>query len=389
MRILVLNHEIPPVGGGGGRAAEDICRVLAKRGHKIKVLTSHLKGLSYKEQRDGYQIIRIPSLRTKPFRVSFLSMVAYVLAGLWVGLRLIRAFQPDVIHVHFAVPAGALAWMLSKITGVPYVLTAHLGDVPGGVPEKTTEWFRWVFPFTHSIWHDASVRVAVSQYTRELALQNYLEEILVIPNGVDVNALKPKSIQVNEPPVIVFAGRFMPQKDPLQVVQTLKEMVDLPWKCVMIGDGPLLPDLKKMIAASNMESRFILTGWIPPREVMQWFDQSDILFMPSLSEGLPVVGVQALAKGLAIIASRVGGFVDLVDEAWNGYLIDHENTSNFAVKLRILIDDPSHLLSLRKASLEKAKSFEISHIADQYENIFFEMTGNERDLVEAKFETKV
>jgi len=389
MRILVLNHEIPPVGGGGGRAAEDICRILAKRGHKIKVLTSHLKGLPYKEQRDGYQIIRIPSLRTQPFRVSFLSMVVYVLAGLWVGFRLVRAFQPELIHVHFAVPAGALAWMLSKITRIPYVLTAHLGDVPGGVPEKTTEWFRWVFPFTHSIWHDASVRVAVSQFTRELALQNYSEEILVIPNGVDVNALRPKSIQAHEPPVIVFAGRFMPQKDPLQVVQTLQEIVELSWTCVMIGDGPLMPDIKKMIVESNLEDRFILTGWISPGEVMQWFDQSDILFMPSLSEGLPVVGVQALAKGLAIIASRVGGFVDLVDEARNGYLIEPNDTVSFSAKLRNLLEDPIHLLSLRHASLEKAKSFDITRIAEQYESIFVEITGKESHLIEAKFETKV
>jgi len=388
MRILVLNHEIPPVGGGGGRAAEDLCRVLAKRGHKIKVLTSHLKGLPYKEQRDGYQIIRIPSLRTQPFRVSFLSMVVYVLAGLWVGFRLIRAFQPELIHVHFAVPAGALAWMLSKITRVPYILTAHLGDVPGGVPEKTTEWFRWVFPFTHSIWHDAGVRVAVSQYTRELALQNYSEEMVVIPNGVDVAALKPQTIQVNEPPVIVFAGRFMPQKDPLQVVQTLKELTDLSWKCVMIGDGPLLPDVKKMIVESNMQDRFILTSWITPGEVMQWLNGSDILFMPSLSEGLPIVGVQALAKGLAIIASRVGGFVDLVDEAWNGHLIERNDMVNFSVKLRKLLEDQGYLLSLRHASLEKAKSFEINRIADQYESIFLEMIGQERDLVKAKFETK-
>ena len=386
MRILVLNHEIPPVGGGGGRAAEDICRIIARRGHQVKVLTSHLKGLQYKEQRDGYQIIRIPSLRTQAFRVSFLSMVAYVLVGLWAGLRLIRAFQPDMIHVHFAVPAGALAWMLSKMTGVPYILTAHLGDIPGGVPEKTTEWFRWVFPFTHSIWHDASVRVAVSEYTRKLALQNYPEEILVIPNGVDVDALRPELIQVNTPPVIVFAGRFMPQKAPLQVIQTLKEIMDLPWKCVMIGDGPLLPDVKKMIAESNLGDRFVLTGWIPPAEVMKWFDQSDILFMPSLSEGLPVVGAQALAKGLAIIASRVGGFVDLVDEDWNGYLIKTEDPVQFSVRLRNILKDPNHLLSLRNASLEKAKSFEIARIVDQYEKLFLGIIRSESDLVETKFE---
>ena len=166
MRILVLNHEFPPIGGGGGRAAEGICQNLAKRGHEIKVLTSYLNDLPREEKRDGYHIIRIPSLRTQPFRASFLSMIAYVLAGLWAGLRLVRVFHPDVIHVHFAVPAGALAWLLSKITRVPYVLTAHLGDVPGGVPEKTSDWFRWVFPITRWIWHDASVRVAVSEYTR-------------------------------------------------------------------------------------------------------------------------------------------------------------------------------------------------------------------------------
>ena len=109
MRILVLNHEFPPIGGGGGRAAESICQTLAKRGHDIKVLTSHFKDLPREEQRDGYHIIRIPTLRTQPFRASFLSMVIYVLSGLWAGLRLVRLFHPDVIHVHFAVPAGALA----------------------------------------------------------------------------------------------------------------------------------------------------------------------------------------------------------------------------------------------------------------------------------------
>lgn len=370
MRILVLNHEFPPVGGGGGRAAEGICGTLAKRGHEIKVLTSHLKDLPREEKRDGYHIIRIPSLRTQPFRASFLSMIAYVLAGLWAGLRLIRVFHPDVIHVHFAVPAGALAWMLSKITRVPYVLTAHLGDVPGGVPEKTSDWFRWVFPITRSIWRDASARVAVSEYTRTLALKNYSEEILVIPNGVEVNLEKPDSIQINNPPVIVFAGRFMEQKSPLQVIRTLNELKDIPWKCVMIGDGQLMPGVKKFVTDFGLEDRVTLTGWITPEEVMNWFGKSDILFMPSLSEGLPVVGVQALAKGLAIVATRVGGFVDLVDEDRNGYLIESGDTEGSQLKLRGLLKNPARLLSLRQSSLEKAKSFEIAHIAEQYEKIF-------------------
>src|SRR5574339_928690 len=187
MRILVLVHEFPPVGGGGGRVAEDICGKLAKRGHQVKVLTAHLKGLPYEEQRNGFEIIRFGSLRMEPYRASFLSMAIYVLAGLLVGRRLIHDFRPEVIHAHFAVPAGALAWMLSRLTRVPYVLTVHLGDVPGGVPEKTDEWFRWIYPFTPHIWKHASEIVAVSEFTRELASKKYKEKIQVVPNGIDLS----------------------------------------------------------------------------------------------------------------------------------------------------------------------------------------------------------
>lgn len=373
MRILVLNHEFPPIGGGGGRAAEDICRGLAKLGHTVMVLTSHLKGLPYDEKRDGYQIVRIASLRTQPYRASFPSMLAYILVGLWVGNGLIRNFKPDVIHVHFAVPAGALAWALSHLSGVPYVLTIHLGDVPGGVVEKTSGWFRWVYTFTRVIWQRASRIVAVSEFTRELALKKYKEEIQIIPNGVDVNALKPGLIRVNTPPRIVFAGRFMPQKNPLQVVLTLNELRELQWQCVMIGDGPLIGDVKRAVVELDLQDRFRFPGWVGGDEVLGWFDKSDILFMPSLSEGLPVVGVDALAKGLAIVASHVGGFVDLVVPGKNGCLIGSKDTTGFSKSLRELLSNSDRLLSFRNASLERAKQFDINQIVLQYENILLKV----------------
>jgi L-malate glycosyltransferase len=370
MRILVLVHEFPPVGGGGGRVAEDICGKLVQRGHEVKVLTAHLKGLPYEEERNGFHIIRFRSLRMQPYRASFLSMVIYVLAGLLVGRRLTGSFQPDVIHAHFAVPAGALAWILSRMTGIPYVLTVHLGDVPGGVPEKTDEWFRWVYPFTPSIWRTAREIVAVSEFTRQLASQKYKEKIQVVPNGVDLKTLMPSRIFLNDPPRIVFAGRFMEQKNPLRFVQSLHELRELRWQAVMIGDGPLMEEVKCAIVELGLEDRFQLTGWIEPQDVLNWFDKSDILFMPSRSEGLPVVGVHALAKGLAIVASRVGGFVDLVDDRKNGYLIGETDVNGFSTSLSGLLSDSNRLLAFRTASLEKAKSFELEQIVREYESIF-------------------
>ncbi len=374
MRILVLVHEFPPVGGGGGRVAEDICSKLAKRGYEVKVLTTHIRGLPYQEEKNGFQVIRFRSLRRQLYRASFLSMAVYVLAGLWAGLRLIGSFKPDVIHGHFAVPAGALAWMLSRLTGIPYVLTVHLGDIPGGVPEKTDVWFRWIYPFTPRIWRDAKEIVAVSEFTKQLALKKYKEKIRVIPNGADLSALMPSRISLNDPPRIVFAGRFMEQKNPLQFVQTLRELKEFKWQAMMIGDGPLLRDVKCAIEDHGLQDRFHLTGWLDPQDVLNWFEKSDVLFMPSRSEGLPVVGVQALAKGLAIVASRVGGFVDLVDDEHNGYLIQQDETAKFTSLLSSLLSDSNRLLSFRNASLAKARSFGLEQIVKEYENIFSNVT---------------
>jgi glycosyltransferase involved in cell wall biosynthesis len=373
MKILVLIHEFPPVGGGGGRAAQDLYRGLVERGHEITVLTAHLKGLPKEETVDGIRVLRLPSMRREAFRADLIAMGGYVLSGLWAGYRCIKHWYPDVIHVHFAVPAGALAWALSQWTGVPYVMTVHLGDVPGGVPEKTGGWFKWVLPFTHPIWRDARRVVAVSEFTRQLALKHYTRKIAVIPNGVDLDRLRPAAIQVNEPPRIVFAGRFMAQKNPLQIVHTLTELKDLPWKCVMLGNGPLMPEVQQAITENGLQDRFTLPGWVTPDDVLAWFDRSDILFMPSLSEGLPVVGVQALAKGLAVVVSKIGGFVDLVDEGRNGFLVERQQPSEFSNALKKLLSRQDDLQRYREASLQKAIHFDIKRIVKQYENIFEEI----------------
>ncbi len=374
MKILVLIHEFPPVGGGGGRAAQDICLGMVKRGHEITVLTAHLKGLPKEEMIDGIRVLRLPSLRREVFRADLKAMAGYVLSGLWAGFRFIKRWQPDMIHVHFAVPAGALAWALSKLTGIPYVMTVHLGDVPGGVPEKTGGWFKWAMPFTYPVWRDAKYVIAVSEFTRQLALKHYEREIDVIPNGVDLGRLQPAGIQIQKPLRIVFAGRFMEQKNPLQIVQTLSELKDLPWHCVMIGDGPLMSDIQRTIVEDDLQERFSLTGWVTPEQVLDWFDKSDILFMPSLSEGLPIVGVQALAKGLAIVASKIGGFLDIVDDGENGFLVDLADPSGFSNALRRLLSDEASLKQVREASLKKAIQFDSVRIAEQYEQVFFETT---------------
>ena len=97
--------------------------------------------------------------------------------------------------------------------------------------------------------------------------------------------------------------------------------------------------------------------------------------MPSLSEGLPVVGVDALMKGLAIVASKIGGVLDLVGPEENGYLIDVSDEAGVFSAFWGLLSNRERLVHFRSASLEKAKNFDIEKIVDQYEGIMREAIG--------------
>ncbi|HSV84972.1 MAG TPA: glycosyltransferase family 4 protein [Levilinea sp.] len=372
MRILVLIHEYPPVGGGGGRVAQDICQGLTARGHEVQVLSAHWGDLPYNELDGKVALHRVVPTRKQPYQAGFVTMAGYVLASAWNGLKLIRRWRPDIIHAHFAVPAGASAWALSILTGVPYILTAHLGDVPGGAPEKTGRWFRWVFPLTPMIWKRAVRINAVSSFTRQLILNSYPVDVGVIPNGVDLDALQPGPLQTHELPTIIFAGRFMDQKNPVQIVRSLAAIQDLSWQCTLIGDGPLRPQVEAEIARHGLAERIHLEGWVTPQEVLEHFRHSDILFMPSRSEGLPVTGVQGLAMGLAVVASDIGGFKDVVEHAVNGMLIPVDQPSGYAQALRSLLTTPEQLLAFRRASRAMAERFELSRVIPAYEQMLVE-----------------
>jgi glycosyltransferase involved in cell wall biosynthesis len=387
MKILVLIHEFPPVGGGGGRVARDIASGLAARGHEVRVLTAHMDGLPLSEEIGGVRVERIRSGRQTAFRASLFEMAKYNLVTVLAGWRMIRDWRPDVIHAHFAVPAGAAAFVLSRLSGVPYVLTAHLGDVPGAVPEKTDRWFKWIYPFTPPIWRGASRVVAVSEFTRQMALQHYTVPVDVIPNGVDLTAL-PASTRLaaqtacpesSSPVRLVFAGRFMEQKNPADLVKALAHLKDLPWQCAMLGDGPLLDTIRASVAANGLAERFWLPGWVTPDQVLSEFASSDLLVLPSRSEGLSVVGVQALGMGLAMLLSDAGGNLELVRDGENGFLFPVGDVAALADRLSRLLKNPSMLQSAQAKSLEMAQKFDLAAIVSQYEHLFAAHTLNTKN----------
>ena len=375
MRILVLNYEFPPVGGGGGRASAALCAALARRGHELRVITSRAPDLAPEERLEGYRVTRVFTGRRSRYQASFASMAGYVVGALIPALRLARSWKPDVIHAHFAVPTGVLALRLSKMTRTPYVLTAHLGDVPGGVPGKTDRWFRWVYPFTPSVWKNAARVVAVSEHTRGLARENYEVDIDVIPNGIDLRSDGPKSVA--DPPRLIFAGRFQPQKNLRLLVELLARVQDVPWQCELLGDGPDRAEIIQLVRSYALDARVELPGWVDGDVVERRLNASDLLLLTSRTEGFLVIGVQSLAIGLAILASRAGGLSELVENEVNGRLCEVDDLACFEQALRWCLEDRERLLEMKRASHSKAGRFDIRGIAEKYEEVLQEAAKSE------------
>ena len=367
MRILVLNYEFPPIGGGGGRFSADLCRHLARFGHDLRVLTSRYRGLPAREVCEGSEIYRSWSGRRQAHTCTVPEMAFYLAANLIPALKQAVTFRPQVVNVHFAVPTGVLALILRRATGVPYVLSAQLGDVPGGVPVQTDHLFRWVKPFTVPIWREAAAATVPSGEIADLVRRAYNINAHVIPNSVELEALNPLPPTVHHPVRLAFVGRFSRQKNLPFLLEVLGKLRDLEWRLDLVGDGPLRGELEKLSHREGLAARVHFHGWVTPEAATAVMRESDVLVMPSLSEGLPLVGLQSLGLGLALVVSDHPSFHDIVQDGVNGFMRPATDAGVFADALRKLLTSPPLLLAMKEASLNLAPRFEAGRVARQME----------------------
>ena len=365
MKILVLCYEYPPVGGGGGRVAASVAEGLVRNGHEVRVVSAGLRHLPREAVVNGVTVLRPQSFRRREDTCSVPEMALYLLTAFFPAWKLCRNWKPDVIHAHFVVPTGALASALHQLTGIPYVLTAHLGDVPGGVPEQTDSLFRVLGPFIQPIWNKAAAVTAVSGFVAGLAAKNCGVRAKVILNGVPMIP-PPATLQAGNPPCIVMLGRLSIQKNPLLAIQALDLVKDLPWHFEVIGEGPFCESMRNLVRSCALEDRVTFSGWLAGEEVSKRLGMVDVLLMTSTSEGLPMAGIEALRHGLAIVGSRIGGLSDVIDDGVNGLFCDLTPQA-FAHSLRSILTDSDSLVRMRRASLSKALAFNLPDRVRDYE----------------------
>lgn len=371
MKILIINYELPPIGGGAGNATLNIAKKMAEKGFDTTIITSSFQDLAKEEIIEGVKIKRIPTFRKKKESVKISELLAFSLSSLWYVPKYARKNKPDVSLAFFGLPCGISAIALKYILDIPYIVSLRGADVPGFV-EREIHFYHFIAkPLIKLIWRKAFRVVTNSQGLRNLASETCPEvPIEIIPNGVNCQIFNPTE---KNPDVLnlLYVGRFSKQKGleylpPL--MQILKEKLKIPFHLNLIGDGPNKKEIKKSIDDMGLSQYVSFCGWIVDRyELSSYYQKSSIFVFPSLFEGMPNAILEAMASGLAIVASNVAGNEELVRNGENGYLHNIGDVQGIADSIIKLASDKNLLDSFGAVSRKIAvEQYSWSHVADNY-----------------------
>ena len=374
MKVLMINYEFPPIGGGGAKATFKISYELARMGLDVYVLTSKFRDAKTEETISGIRIFRVPVKRKRVDFASTPEMFTFVLSAFPTLLNLLKREKIDIIHTFFGLPCGALSFFAKKFFQTPYIIRMGGSDVPRFNPYRFKTSFKALKPPLLKIWQNAATLVAVSDGLRRLALKaDPKANIIVIPNGVDIEKFKPMLIPKSKENHILFVGRLDSYRKGVQfLLQALKKLNEkkLPCKLTVIGDGPYRPRLEKIARDLNLKNIEFL-GYIPNKRLPIYYNQADVFVLPSCSEGMSNVILEAMACGLPVIATSVGGNPELVENGKTGLLIPPENVDALYNSLMKLLQDENTKEKMGKSGRKKVKDhFTWDKIAKEYLRLY-------------------
>jgi glycosyltransferase involved in cell wall biosynthesis len=360
MKILMLNHEFPPVGGGASTVTFELSRQLVQMNHRVDVVTMHYGDLPSFETSEGINIYRTPAIRKRAKVCYTHELATYVPGAISTTVRLAKREKYDVIHCHFVVPGGLLAWMTSKLTAIPFLITCHGTDVPGHNPDRFKIAHKLIKPAWRFLARSSSVLISPSMTLKELILRNCPGvEVKVIPNGIHTGPFK----TLEKTNSILMCSRIFSFKGFQHAIGAIKDM-ELDWQVNVIGEGPYLPELKRLAEGSRTPIKF--WGWLDRSDpkFCELFGTSSIFIFPSEAENFPTVILEAMAAGMAIITSTAGGCPEVAGEA--ALLVQPKDVSAIRSSLQKLILSDQLRHQLAAAALQRVKIFNWENVANQY-----------------------
>ena len=383
MRVLILNYEFPPLGGGAGNATAELVRSLENEPDlEVVVVTSSTAGkrVSRNEFTRNSTVYYLP-IGKNGANIHYQTnreLLTYIVAGHRFLRKLLRKESFDRCLAVMTVPAGVNAWLIRK--QVPYLVSLQGSDVPG-YSERFSMLYRFLTPTIHRIWRDSTSVVANSEGLRTLALRSAPEqEIGVIPNGVDTELFSPGPAGEagrDGKQRIVCVGRLIERKGVRELLEAFELVAEeLPQAHLdLVGSGNLERVLQRRIEARGLADRITLHGSVPHDDLPFYLRRGSVFVLPSHAEGMSNALLEGMSCGLPVVVTDTGGTQELVQG--NGVIVPMKEPKALAAALLDVLGDEARRAEWSRVSREIALSLSWDAMALRY----MELCGRARDRV--------
>lgn len=378
MRVLFLNYEYPPLGGGAANATEYLLKEYKQNRTLFVDLVTSSPTSTRQEMWLGENIcvhaLPIGKNGNNLHHQSKKDLIVYSFKAYWYAKKLLKTNQYDVIHAFFGVPCGVLAMRLGKKFDVPYIVSLRGADVPG-YSERFASLYNILTPLIRLVWREAFQVISNSRGLRELALTSEPGlKIPIVPNGVDTKEFPVKASDTfsGESFTVLCVSRLTPRKGIRFLIQAVALL------------HPRYPKLRLLIAGEGGEQEALMTqvkdlhlnqevqflGRVEHNELVHVYQGADVFCLPSQNEGMSNTLLEALATGLPIVATVTGGTEELVVDGENGYYVEKNNAEDIADKLTLLIEDREKCVAFGRASRLRAEAQSWRAVADAYSQVY-------------------
>jgi glycosyltransferase involved in cell wall biosynthesis len=364
MKVLILNYEYPPLGGGAANATAYILNEYANyTDSEFHLITSSTNG--FKTERHSKNIVIHYLNIGKSANLHYQSwgeLIKYSVKAYRYAQKLKKSFDYELVHAFFGIPCGFLAMFLGK----PFIVSLRGSDVP--FYNKRFLWadklvFQWL---SKIIWKKAAAVVANSSGLQNLALQTSpATKISVIHNGVNTQEF----YSINKPfdnrlIHLISTGRLIERKGFPFLIEALHELHG--FQLTLLGDGNQRHELEQLAHFYNIEVTF--AGTLSHEKIAEYLQKADIFVLPSLNEGMSNSILEAMACGLPIIATDTGGSMELLQG--NGVIIEKQSSKAIKEALINYQQNPLQIKIQGQKSREIALKMDWKNIAESYYKLY-------------------
>jgi glycosyltransferase involved in cell wall biosynthesis len=298
---------------------------------------------------------------------------AITLIKLW---GLIRRFRPHIVHTHTA-KAGAVGRVAARLAGVPLVVHTFHGHTFRGYWGPFGS--RGVVAIEQMLARLTDRLIAVSDRVRDDLIEFRIgppEKIAAIPLGLDLEPFAQMERSPSEEPIVGIVGRLVPVKNHALFLEMARRLIrgGFSGRFVVVGDGELRGELEK--STVDLGDRVAFTGW--RRDLPQVYSQLSVVVNTSINEGTPVALIEAMAAGVPVVATAVGGAPDVVRPGETGWLAPGGDADALAESVKAALRDDGRIAARAQAEVLERYSKErlIRDVEKLYESLVQKSVGS-------------